>query len=353
MRICYLNHDTRDNTGAGRFYNALSRAVRTAMPGVEIEVLTSENLLYPNKLKLLLALPAIRKVISQCDIIHALDGWPYGVIAALTALGLKKKLVITAVGTGAVQPLHDPLRRKLMAWAYKKADRVVAVSTNTRKEIQKVIPDLKIELINHGVDVSKLQTVSAGYQAEAQKLKPYILSVGTLKKRKGFIYSIEAFAKIANRFADLKYVIVGGGPEKPMLDKKIQELGIEGRVVYMTGLHQDFVNALYQNAELFILLSQNFGKDIEGFGLVFLEAAAAGLPVIGTRETGAVDAVADGKNGFLAPQGDAEEAAKAMAKLLADKNLKESFAKESVKFAQSMNWEKAAQSYKTIYASLV
>lgn len=349
MRICYLNQTLKHNSGAGNFYHSISAAIKLGMPDVATEVLASENVLYPNKFKLLLALPVIRKIIRNSDVIHALDGWPYGVVAALASIGLKKPLIITAVGTGAIKPFHSPIKRRIISWAYRRADQVVAVSHNTKKELLSFIPDLKVEVIPHGVDVTKFQTVHAGYQIEAEKLKPYVLGVGSLKPRKGFDYSIEAFAKIANKFPELKYVIVGGGPEYESLKFKVESLELKGRILFLSNLHSDYVNALYQNAELFILLSQDDQKDLEGFGLVFLEAAACGLPVIGTKGTGAEDAILDGKNGFLVPTKDSDGAAEMMEVILTDKKLKTNFSNQSVVFANEMTWKKAAESYLAIY----
>ena len=353
MKICYLNQTLKANSGAGNFYNSLSSAVKKIIPGVQIEALSSENLLFPNKFKLLLALPAIRKVLSRCDIIHALDGWPYGVIAAFANKTLGKPLIITAIGTGAVQPLYDWKRRWLMKWAYRKADKVIAVSNNTKKEILKFLPDLKVEVTPHGVDVAKYQVVSSRYQEQAKKLQPYILSVGSLKKRKGFAYSLEAFAKIAASFPDLKYVIVGGGPEREALRLQVGSWKLEDRVIFLSNVHRDYVNALYQNAELFMLLPQDDQKDIEGFGLVFLEAAACGLPVIATKGTSAEDATRDGVNSILVPTRSSSEAAEAIVKILSNKNLKKSFYEESIKLASEMTWEKAALLYKNAYYSIL
>ncbi len=355
MKICYLNHDTRNNTGAGRFYNSLSAAVKKAIPGVGIEILTSENILCPNKLKLLLAFPMIRKVFKSCDVIHALDGWPYGVIAAVASLGLKKKLIITAIGTGAVKSLYSFWKRPLLRWAYRKAGKVIAVSNNTKKEIQKFLPDLKIEVINHGVDFRKFDVRNVGNVRDenTQQFRPYILSVGALKKRKGFEYSIEAFAKIAEKFRDLKYVIVGDGSERQNLESRIQNLELDDRVIFLSDLREEELIALYKNAELFILLPQDSNKDIEGFGLVFLEAAAAGLPIVTTKETSAEDAVLDGRNGFLVSPQDFQAAALATEKILSDKNLHKSMSQESIKFAKEMSWEKAASHYMNLYINVL
>lgn len=366
MKICYLNHDTRNNTGAGRFYNSFSAAVKKAIPGADIEVLTSENILYPNKLKLFFALPVIRKILKRCDIVHALDGWPYGVIAALATFGLRKEFIITAIGTGAVQPLYSWWRRPIMKWAYRKADKVVAVSNNTKKEILKFLPDLKIEVINHGVDYEKfrnLEIKKSGHIPNSQfpfsdfsGLKTYILSVGALKKRKGYDYSIQAFVEVLKeikkseieKLDNIKYVIVGSGPESENLKFKIKNLKLEDRVIFLDNLSEEKLISLYKNAELFILLPQDIDKDIEGFGLAFLEAAAAGLPVIGVSDSSAADAILDKTTGFLVPAKDYQAAADSMIKILSNSALRNTISVAAAKFAKERSWDKTADQYKRL-----
>lgn len=381
MRICYLNRNLKEYTGAGRFGSALIGQLKSTIPNLECAILTTEPsnhplvspLIYGNKIKLLLAIPKIRGIFKKNEIVHALDGWPYGVVAAIALIGLKRpKLIITAVGTGAVKPLYDWKRRWLMKWAYRRAGAVAAVSGNTKREIQKFLPDLKIEVINHGVDATKFQInpnpPSAPIGGGGQNLKPYILSTGFLKERKGFEFSIRAFAEIANRFPKVTYAIFGTDNypderEYKRLKQLAEELGVGKRVAFLSyeerwfggkgRISDEELIALYKNAELFILLPQDFNRDMEGFGLVFLEAAACGLPVIATKGTSAEDAVHDGKNGILAPTKDYKEAAKAMEKILSDEELKKSFSEESLKFAKEMSWERAARSYKTIYDTLL
>lgn len=353
MNICYLNHDFRENTGAGRFCLSLTQAIHESHPNIQIKVLTSEDLLSGGFLGVGLNFFKIRSVFKKYDIIHALDGWPYGVIAVAVAWGLKKKIVITAIGTGAVQPLHRLLKKSLMAWAYRRADWVVAVSNNTKREILKVIPDLKIEVINHGVDVSKFeirntlqsQAQGRGANAKIQDLKPYVLSVGALKKRKGFDYSIKAFAEVSRKIPELKYVVVGEGPEHAYLQLLIANYQLQDKVIFFNKISEDFLISLYHQAELFILLPQDIGKDIEGFGLVFLEAAACGLPVVSAKNTSAEDAVLDNGNGFLVLPQDYKSAGGAIYDILSDKNLRDQFSNNSINFAKSMSWRKVAENY--------
>ncbi|MEK7209683.1 MAG: glycosyltransferase family 4 protein, partial [Patescibacteria group bacterium] len=238
-------------------------------------------------------------------------------------------------------------RRFLTKWAYRKADVLTAISRNTKKEILKVVPGLDIKVINHGVDFQKFQVSSSKIQDT--RFKYYILSVGTLKKRKGYEHSIRAFAKISEKFPGLKYVIVGQGPEKENIKYQISNLKLEERVIFLENLSEEELINLYHNAELFILLPQEINKDMEGFGLVFLEAAACGLPVVATRNSSAEDAVLDRENGILVEGQDAAAAAEAMIKILSDSSLKESMSKESVAFAQKMSWRKTALAYAELY----
>ncbi len=383
MKVIFLNRSLKEYTGAGRFALALIREFKNLISGFECAVLTTEPsshpldvpIIYRNKFKLFATIPAIIKIFKTYDIVHALDAWPYGVVAALAVQKMRvvsrkrPKLIITAIGTGAVKPLYSWWRRPIMAWAYKKADKVVAVSNNTKREILKFLPNLKIEVINHGVDITKFQNPNDKSQinSKIQNLKPYILSAGFLKERKGFEFSIRAFAEIADKYPKITYVIFGtdnypDNREYNRLKKIAENLGVGNRVKFLSydnewfGGHgrisdEDLAN-LYRGAELFVLLPQDFNKDIEGFGLVFLEAAAASLPVIATRGTSAEDAVRDGKNGLLVPVGEYKEAAEAIGKILSDQNLKTSFSAESLKFAKEMSWEKAARAYQKIYESL-
>lgn len=329
-------------------------------PEIEAIVLTTvgcghplERAIIPDtRFKLLPALPKIRAVLKNCDLIHALDGYPYGVIAALAAIGLGKKIVITAIGTGAIQPLYRWLG-SLLRWAYRRADRLVAVSNYTRREILKKAPGLDIAVINHAVDAEEFKgNALAALTPEERKtivgLKPYILSVGAWKKRKGFDYSFPAFAAMAGKLPELNYVVCGASNQKAFAEK----WGIGGKVSFFKNVRWSFLKALYREAELFMLLPHDADKDVEGFGFVFLEAAAAGLPVIGTRDSGAEDAIRDGGNGFLVEPRDSSAAAAAALKILSSPELRRRFSAASLAVAEEMNWPQVVLSYLKIYSAL-
>ncbi len=363
MKVCFLNHTLDESGGAGKFCRSLLEALQRLEPRLEYVVLTSEAsgapdelpLVFPSKRRLTVALPRIRDVMRRYEVLHALDGYPFGVVAALASLGLPSKLMITAIGTGALEPLSRPIAGRLLRWAYRRAAAVTAISRNTQSELLKAMPDLKIEVINHGVDAKEFAEapeVSEAEKLEIKKLKPYVLSVGALKPRKGFSYSLRAFAGIGESFPELRYVIVGGG-ERDRVEAEILQLRLSGRVTIFDQVPREFLRVLYRNAEFFILLPVAEAGDVEGFGLVFLEAAASGLPVIGTLESGAADAVADGRNGFLVPPRDSRAAAEAMRRILSDAGLRQKFVRGSLEWAALMSWERAAQEYLNIYQRLI
>ncbi|MDP3727715.1 MAG: glycosyltransferase family 4 protein [bacterium] len=360
MRICFLNHNLNPATGAGRFGLNLVLYLQRADPAFNAVVLTTVSFGHPlerpllpaNWIRLLIALPEIRREFRRADIIHALDGYPYGIIAAFALIGIRRPLVITAIGTGAVQPLYRWYGGAL-AWAYRRAARVVAISNYTRREILARVPDVAVEVVNHAVDAAEFEgdlmgVLSEVEKSEIEKLRPYILSVGGWKRRKGFQYSFTAFAEVKKRFPGMHYAVCGIGP-KPQLEKPF---GLEGSVSYFKGIRWPFLKALYASAECFLLLPVDDAKDIEGFGFAFLEAAAAGLPVIGTRQSGAEDALLDGKNGFLVPQRDAGAAAEAAIRILSDAGLRGRFSAASRSFAGRMTWERVITSYLEIYREL-
>lgn len=355
--ICFLNHNLDARTGAGNFCRSLLDAFREIVPDFRYLVLTREGsgqadelpLLPGSKWRTILALPKIRAAFRRYDIIHALDGYPYGVIAALALLGLKKKFVITAIGTGALQPLGRPIAGPLLRWAYRRADCVVAVSHYTARALMREMPDLKITaVINHGVNADEFNRPEIE-KLEIKKLRPYILSVGALKPRKGYGYSLEAFAEIRKSHPNLRYVVVGDGPERENLESRIKNHGLGDAVVFFRRVQREFLISLYRGAELFILLPHDVERDVEGFGLVFLEAAAAGIPVIGTTDSGAADAVAHGKNGFLVPPKDSRAAAEAALRILSDSALRQRFSVGSPAFAREKSWRRAARAYRELY----
>lgn len=358
MKICFLTNNLKQDNGAGVFSSRVINGLKKELNAEPI-IFTSEQ--YP---KLWREFFTIRSEIKKCDVIHALDGYPYGVISYLASLGLRKKLIITAIGSGAIIYLYKPFNAFCLKRAYRAADRVIAISKFTRDEILKKVPDLKMEVINHGVDYEKfigernIVLPKAQILQDLAQSRPYILSVGSLRWRKGYHRSLPAFAEVSKVFPNLKYVIVGKRYQDDYYNRlklEIRNLKLEEKVVILDNIDdENALTRLYRNAELFCLMPQTAGHDLEGFGIVFLEAAAAGLPVVGTSGSGAEDAVSDGKNGILLDDPrDSKGFADAIIKILSDGNLKKSMSQNSLEWVQKFSWDSKIADYVKIYEGLL
>lgn len=354
MKICFLTNDLNKASGWGRYANDIIEGVVAL--GHEVIVLTEQqdkgttlNIL-KRGYGLIPSAWRVRKIILQCDLIHALDGYPYGLIAALATYGTKIPFIITAVGTYAVAPLFNRRSASLMRWAYGRASQLIAISSYTAEQIKNFFPKKSIEIINPGINIDKF------WQAHEVCQPPYILSVGALKPRKGYETALRAFAQVRKKYPQLNYVIVGDQRHRQYyehLKSLTQELNIDLVVKFKDNISDEELRQLYRQAHLFLLLSENEGYHFEGFGLVFLEAAAAGTPTIGTLNNGISDTICDGATGFLIPQKNVIAAAKAIEHLMLDQQLWLQFSRASLDWVKKYDQKIAARLYEKIYTDVV
>lgn len=369
MKICFLTKNLDIGQGWGRSIFNLAVGVRGK--GTDIIALVEDltNLDFEKKTlssSIIISALRSRRFFKESDIINAHDVWPYGIIAFLGSLGLGKKVVITAHGTYSVAPFYEKgikgfLKRALGKLVLNSADKIITISNFTASEIKKIIPEAKVEIIYWGVDSQKkwkdeyinLEKVKG---EDVVGLKPYILSVGAIKHRKGQHVSLEAFNMIKDKYPDLKYVLVGQYDEKDIykksLDEQIERYGIKDRVYFFKNISDEELSVLYLNSSLFILTSVNDDNVFEGFGLVYLEAGAFSKPVIGAFGSGAEDAIIDGKTGILVKEKNAKEASLAIEKILSDQSLSKYLGNEGKKRSEDMTWSKTADNYLKIFKEI-
>jgi phosphatidylinositol alpha-1,6-mannosyltransferase len=147
-----------------------------------------------------------------------------------------------------------------------------------------------------------------------------VLSVGRLVPNKGHDRLVRAIAAVRAGGVAIELTIVGSGPEEPALRALITELGLREVAHVAGGVSDDELASLYDAADVFALLSVPVGGEVEGFGIVFLEANAHGLPVVAGRSGGSQEAVAHGVSGFVVDNHD--EAVAALTTLATDPDLR-------------------------------
>lgn len=343
MKITYLTNNMDPKNGWGRYASDLISGVKGA--GHDVIILKEEDdgkdgtAILKRGPGMFVSAIKIKKYLKSCDIIHALDVYPCGIIAYLANMFLRKKLIITAQGTYSVAPFYNIKTKYLASMACHSADVIVAISNYTKKALLKRVNIKKVEVINHGVDLPKF------YRERQTSDEPYILSVGALKFRKGYHISIPAFLLAKEKFPDLKYKIVGSQKDRNYFEKLQGAQGVE----FLTDLTDERLGELYSGAKLFILTSVNEGYHFEGFGLVFLEASAAGLPVIGTFGNGIEDAVSDGYNGILVPQNGIEKTAEALLETLQNQEKWQEMSVASYQWARQHDLPKVINKYLDVY----
>lgn len=184
----------------------------------------------------------------------------------------------------------------------------------------------KEKVLALGAPVDKTVKLPMGIDVEKivfspRQLKPgqcvNILSVGRLVEMKGREYAIRAMAKVVKKFSNVSYTIVGDGELRESLEKLIDELGV-GRWIHLVGWVDDKrLDELYKLSHIFLHPSVTASDgNMEGQGVVLLEAQAYGLPVVATRHNAFVETVLDGKSGILVPERDVQALAGALEMLI-------------------------------------
>jgi phosphatidylinositol alpha-1,6-mannosyltransferase len=213
----------------------------------------------------------------------------------------------------------------LMRTTYEGARGVLANSHNSARLLVSnwSVPADRIAVIHPGVDASRFNP-SADPADWRRRFAPtngvLFLSVGRLQRRKGHDTVIRAMAELTD--LPVGYLIAGDGPTRADLEQQARALGIIDRVVFLGVVDDAALPGLYAASDVFVMPNRQEGVDFEGFGIVFLEAAASGRPAIGGRSGGVAEAIEEGVTGLLVDGQDAQELATAMRRLASDAALR-------------------------------
>ncbi len=298
----------------------------------------------------LLAAPAAARALRQCDLLHSLVE---PCAAAGHRVAGRRPHLVTAHGSYVRLLTQRPwpagaLWRRALTRA-----QLVCVSSYTARVAQQVIPGAQPAVIPNGIDAQRFLRPAAAMTARG----PTLLSVGAPKPRKGTLELVQAMAQVVAALPPAQCVIIGDLQAAPQyvarVRGEIRRLGLEQHVRLTGQVDEPTLLGWYAAAQAFALPSLNVGLRFEGFGLVHLEAAAAGLPVIGTRDCGAEDAIVDGETGLLLPQENVVDAlATAIVALLRDPQRARRMGEAGRARAQGQTWERVAAELIALYRRL-
>ena len=234
----------------------------------------------------------------------------------------------------------------LMRTTYRGARGVLANSHNSARLLVSnwSVPPDRIAVIHPGVDASRFHP-SADAADWRRRFAPtsgvLFLSVGRLQRRKGHDTVIRAMAELSD--LSVRYLIAGDGPTRADLEQQARALGIIDRVVFLGVVEDAALPGLYAASDVFVMPNRQEGVDFEGFGIVFLEAAASGRPAIGGRSGGVAEAIEEGVTGMLVDGRDARELATAMRRLASDAALRARYGEAGRgRVLSEFTWERGA-----------
>jgi phosphatidylinositol alpha-1,6-mannosyltransferase len=220
-----------------------------------------------------------------------------------------------------------PGARGLLKRIGRGADVVTYLTEYQRTRLGRAIDSVtSLERLVPGVDIDQYSpSVDGSAVRERYGLngRPVVVCVSRLVPRKGQDALIRALPLIRRRVPDAALLIVSGGPYRKNLERLVREQDLERHVVLTGSVRWEELPAHYAAGDVYAMpcRTRGFGLDVEGLGIVYLEASASGLPVVAGDSGGAPDAVREGETGYVVSGRDLPSIADRVARLLADESL--------------------------------
>ena len=239
-------------------------------------------------------------------------------------------------------------------------DRVVKVLNNVEKvianseytknlAIDSGVTKGKIVVINPGVDpVNELNKKSLEKVESLLKVKsPRLITVSRFDKRKNHEKVIMALRNLKQKYPDIVYICIGYGDEEDNLKKLVKELDLNLQVMFFKDISDDLKNALIAKSNIFVMPSIIHKKSVEGFGIVYLEAAQYGVPSLGGKDGGASDAIDHNKTGLICDGNNLEDIYSSLDSMIENKKYIE-FGRNAKEYVSKFEWKKILENYKKI-----
>ena len=293
------------------------------------------------------------------DVMHVHD-W----LAAFSGISfkhyIKKPMVLTVHSTevGRAQGLHSPDSFSINGiewWSTYEANRVIVCSESMKDEICNHfnIPEKKVDVIPNAIDATKYQT-SADKGAVRQRYgvgwgEKLVLCVGRLVPQKGVEYFIRAIPSIARRFPEAKYVIVGEGWSRDLLEAEARASGHSDKIKFTGFASDQDVIDLMTSADVLVVPSI-----YEPFGIVALEGMATGVPVVASNVGGLAEVIDHDRTGLFVYPRSPESIAWGIGKILSDPDHAQWLTKNAKeKLHKAYSWEAVAMKTVEVYRKVV
>jgi phosphatidyl-myo-inositol dimannoside synthase len=292
-------------------------------------------------------------------------------VTAALAPSLRKRFgdrhpVLAAIPVGRDVTLPFAPYQRFVPKVFDALDLVLPISQATGAEcLARGLPTERMRVVPCGVDTGRFaapadRAASRRVLLDALRREGHTLaddalllcSVGRHQERKGFHWFVdEVMPRLPQRAV---YLLAGGGPMTEKIRAAVVERGLQARVRLLGRVSEEVLRTLYQGADLFVMPNIPVDGDIEGFGVVMLEAGLAGLPVLAAELEGIRDVIRDGENGHLLPSRDAGAFASTIGRYLDDAGLlREASARAHRYTADAFSWRSVAEQHvKLLHSTL-
>jgi glycosyltransferase involved in cell wall biosynthesis len=297
------------------------------------------------------------------DIIHSHDPFSMGILARMISYMLKVKHIgthhtmyeyYTHYLPAIMRPRPEFVQKIIRNWCLK-TDKVIAPTENIKSTLVEYgVPSDHIVTIPTGIDLDSFdKPVEWNLRKEYSQIKEkdrILLFVGRLGKEKNIDFLLKVFANVLSQEKNVKFVIVGGGPERENLEKSCDELKIRDHVIFTGGLSREKVLDIYKQSDLFI-----FASYTETQGLVILEAMSAETPVVALGKAGVYDILSkEGSGGIMIKDLDQNDFTNEIIKLLRNTNQYEKLKQKSKKFVrENFSIENCVERILDLYQKLI
>lgn len=282
--------------------------------------------------------------------LHALRAFPEGFAAALCkrVLARSTRLVTYAHGEEILIAQTSAQLRSMAKLSYAGSDLVIANSESTKRLVIDMCPTAKVVCINPGVDAQS-------FVVSPQRIHAYrnrwgwppdttiVCTVARMEPRKNQQAVIDALAQLRAQGLRVAYVCAGKGEERQNLMERASRSGLAEWVRFPDSVDETEKRLIFASADIHAMPSIQVGAMIEGFGIVFLEAAAAGIPSICGNIGGQPEAVNDGVTGLVVDGSRVEDVAGAIRKLVEQPELRRQMGSSGKQWALQNDWQQVAE----------
>ena len=246
---------------------------------------------------------------------------------------INTKIIVLAHGTEIPKKYFDNfyaffnIKKRRIVKSYTHCEKIAANSTYTRDLMiaSLKISSKKIRIIHPGIDIYEdfiNEEDRANVRNIIKESSPIITTLARVEKRKGHKFVIKAILQLKSKFPNMLYLIAGKGPYLEEIKRYVRSMHLERHVIFLGWITEPEKSLVLQNSDLFIMTPTTVGESVEGFGMVFIDAAFHGIASIGTLSGGISDAIINGQTGLLCEEGNQESITNNIDRLLSNKELR-------------------------------